>query len=454
MSNSLVEHYRCPESMSCFQTTGQLCERPGYFRLDSRTIGFGRLSMELPVRTALSELTDVMRVDFNDSKCLLPFDPDEIIANLRYERYVETGALPNAGWRRLARNGYYALRPILPFALRTTVKRLLHRGWDQKLFPSWPVDRTVDRTFETLMVHAMNASGLERVPFIWFWPKGYSSCVTMTHDVETTAGLQFCVDLMNINDSYDIKASFQIVPQERYAVPASLLKEMRDRRFEINVHDWNHDGRLFSDRSVFLSRAAGINEFAKRWGAQGFRSGALYRNIEWYDAFTFEYDLSVPNIGHLDPQPGGCCTLMPYFIDGVLEIPLTTVQDYMMFYILGDYSIDLWVRQLETIMDHNGLASFLIHPDYVIGDRARGVYKKLLQHLSSIRSHRKIWIVPPREVNRWWRNRRQMTLIREQGAWKIEGPGAQEACLAYAVSNGNHLMYELASEPTVQVCKQ
>ena len=164
--------------------------------------------------------------------------------------------------------------------------------------------------------------------------------------------------------------------------------------------------------------------------------------------------MSVPNIGHLDPQPGGCCTIMPYFIEGMLEIPLTTVQDYMLFYMLGDYSIDLWKRQLEIIMKHNGLASFLVHPDYVIEDRAKRVYIELLQHLSSIRSSRKVWIVPPREVNCWWRNRRQMTLVCENGDWKIEGPDAQKACLAYAVSDGNRLVYELASESDTELIKQ
>jgi hypothetical protein len=228
---------------------------------------------------------------------------------------------------------------------------------------------------------------------------------------------------------------------------------MRDRGFEINVHDWNHDGRLFSDRNLFLARVGGINEVAQEWGAEGFRAGALYRNVEWYDAFTLAYDMSVPNIGHLDPQPGGCCTLMPYFIGSMLEIPLTTVQDYMLFYMLGEYSLNLWKRQLEVIMEHNGLASFLVHPDYIIEDRARGVYTDLLGHLASIRSSRNVWIVPPREVNRWWRNRRKMTLIQEHGDWKIEGPGAQDACLAYAVRDGNRLVYELASESDKQLVK-
>ena len=67
----------------------------------------------------------------------------------------------------------------------------------------------------------------------------------------------------------------------------------------------------------------------------------MYREQEWFDAFEFSYDMSVPNAAHLEPQRGGCCTVMPYFVGDLLELPLTTTQDYSLFHILGDYSISL-----------------------------------------------------------------------------------------------------------------
>ena len=60
--------------------------------------------------------------------------------------------------------------------------------------------------------------------------------------------------------------------------------------------------------------------------------------------------MSVPNVAHLEPQRGGCCTVMPYFIGDILELPLTTTQDYSLFHILGDYSIALWKQQIELIL--------------------------------------------------------------------------------------------------------
>jgi hypothetical protein len=248
---------------------------------------------------------------------------------------------------------------------------------------------------------------------------------------------------MDLNDSYGVKSSFQIVPVGRYRVSDEILGEIRTRGFEINVHDRSHDGLLYRDRKTFLARAKKINRFAVETGAEGFRSGVLYRNVDWYDAFTVAYDMSVPNVGHLDPQPGGCCTVMPYFIGRILEIPVTTTQDYSLFHILDDYSIELWKRQIGLIMGGNGLASFIVHPDYIIEGRARVTYSELLAYLSLLRSEQNVWTALPGEVNRWWRERSQMKLVHCGGEWRIEGRGSERARIAYAVSDGEELVYTL-----------
>jgi len=160
----------------------------------------------------------------------------------------------------------------------------------------------------------------------------------------------------------------------------------------------------------------------------------------------FSYDMSVPNVGHLDPQPGGCCTVMPYYIANILELPLTTTQDYMLFHLLGQYSTDLWSHQIDLILEGNGLASFIIHPDYIIESKARATYTNLLEHIARLRSERNVWIACPNEFNRWWRNRRQMTLVRNDSGWEIQGPGSQDARVAYAISNGTRIFYTLSTE--------
>ena len=81
------------------------------------------------------------------------------------------------------------------------------------------------------LLSSMKAKGIEEVPFIWFWPGGADSCVAMTHDVETEKGRDFCSELMDLNESFGINASFQVVPEGRYEVPDTLIRAIRDRGF-------------------------------------------------------------------------------------------------------------------------------------------------------------------------------------------------------------------------------
>jgi len=50
-----------------------------------------------------------------------------------------------------------------------------------------------------------------------------------------------------------------------------------------------------------------------------------------------------------------------FLIGKILELPLTTIQDYSRFNILDDYSIRLWKEQV-LIRQTFGLVSFIIHP--------------------------------------------------------------------------------------------
>jgi len=121
---------------------------------------------------------------------------------------------------------------------------------------------------------------------------------------------------------------------------------------------------------------------------------------------------------------------MPYFIDRMLELPATTTQDYTVFHILGDYSIELWKQQVGLIMAQHGLVSFIAHPDYLMPKRARAAYVALLEYLSQLRSEGTIWFPLPGGVDAWWRQRSQMKLVCQGGKWRIEGSGRERGSLA------------------------
>jgi hypothetical protein len=332
---------------------------------------------------------------------------------------------------------------MLPVSVRKYAQRARSLGWRNVAFPKWPVDASLDLLFQRLLQRGMESAGIERLPFIWFWPEGHQAAAILTHDVETAAGRDFCSRLMDLNDSYGMRASFQVVPEQRYAVPDSFLGEIRNRGFELNVHDLNHDGSLFFDKAKFTNRAARINDHARRFGALGFRSAVLYRNLDWFGALDFVYDMSVPNSAPLDPQRGGCCTVMPYFIGSLLELPLTTIQDYSLFHILGTHEMELWNQQITSLITHHALLTFLVHPDYVIERRPQSAYCQLLERLRQAAAQHNCWLPLPREVAQWWKQRQEMRLVQAGAGWKVAGNGAHRARVAWAIADRGQLIYSL-----------
>lgn len=440
----LLDYYKCPEEFLDLELTGKPSQREGFFHFGPGTTCYGRCNTGRPSNIPVGNLYDSLEgVELDQGVARLPFDLNEIVDNLRFERYaknVEGSSFPRY-LREIRHNTYYFLRPWLPVSIRKHIQRFDLYGWRRLTFPQWPVDFTVETILEQVLALCIQAKGISSVPFIWFWPNGSQCCLMMTHDVETSDGTAFCREMMALDESFGLRSSFQFVPEGRYAVSESLLDEVRSRGFEVNIQDLNHDGDLFRDREEFLRRARRINEYIRKFQVKGFRSAVMYRNADWLNAISASYDMSFPSAAHLEPQRGGCCTTMPYFIGGIVELPLTTTQDYSLLHILGESSADLWMREIDSIRQKNGLVSFIVHPDYVNGKRQLALYRSLLEHVSRLRSEANVWIALPGEVDGWWRARNQMKLTSHNGKWRIEGAGSERARIAYATLEDGRITY-------------
>jgi hypothetical protein len=445
MTDCLNSYFRLPSDWhSCIVSDASQSDS-GFFNFGSDLVCYGRCQTGYVAKTPTETLYDAWHdVHLSQRTVHLPIDPEEIIQNFYRERY-EPNLRPR--WEKilghtLIRKSYYLVRELLPVALRRRLQRAYFSGWKKLPFPQWPLDSTVDVFHKKVLALTMEALDRERVPFIWFWPDGAPSCFIMTHDIEDRAGRDFTRPLMDLDESYGLRSSFQVIPEERYEISEAYVCEIRNRGFEFNIHDLNHDGGLYHDKPEFLRRAAKINSYARRYGSRGFRAGSMHRNADWYDAFEFSYDMSIPNVAHLEPRRGGCCTVMPFFVGDIVELPLTTTQDFSLFHILNDYSLDLWKTQIDLIRQHNGLVSFITHADYLTTEPERKVYKALLRYLRETIDRDKVWAPLPGEVNRWWRARNQMTLEPDGKRWKITGPENERARVAFAVLRHGQLTYE------------
>ena len=114
------------------------------------------------------------------------------------------------------------------------------------------------------------------------------------------------------------------------------------------------------------------------------------------------YDSSFHDTDPFDAQPGGCCSILPYFLGDLVELPITLPHDFTLFEVLREPDIALWREKATWIAAHNGLVNVLVHPDYARTPERLRRYDRLLGHLAAMDGG---WHALPREVAAWWRRR-------------------------------------------------
>ena len=148
------------------------------------------------------------------------------------------------------------------------------------------------------------------------------------------------------------------------------------------------------ERSVFINKAI------KEYGASGFRSPMVHRNLEWLQALDIEYDASCFDYDPYQPFPGGTGSIWPFFAGKFVELPYTLPQDHTMFYVLKAKDIGIWKSKIEWILKNRGIVLLLTHPDYLIDGSKMKLYEELLEYLNNLPD---IWRCLPGEMAEYWK---------------------------------------------------
>jgi hypothetical protein len=352
----------------------------------------------------------------------LPFDPGEVMRQFWSESYRDVGRSPVASAAHTAMlRGYYLMRPALPRPVQLRLRRAFTRVQDRSSFPRWPLEESLHTLYAWLFGVLADLAG-QPVPFLSPWPDGRSWALVLTHDVETAAGYRTMELLRAPERELGYRSSWNFVPL-RYRVPDETVRALWREGCEVGVHGLRHDGRDLGSRRLMEKRLPAIREYAERWQAVGFRSPATQRRWELMPRLGFGYDSSYSDTDPYEPQPGGCCTYLPYFNDGMVELPITLPQDHTMFSILGQPDADLWLHKAKQLRDRHGMVLLLAHPDYAGDPRLAEGYRTLLETFAGDDT---VWHALPKEVAAWWRRRSASTIAGDDGRWAIVGPAASD----------------------------
>ena len=340
------------------------------------------------------------RLDAATGDAVVPFSLAEAHASYVSEAWRRDSPYLSLSPRQL--NAFYRVRALTPARVRLAARRLLIRAQGLPDFPAWPVDRSVGRLLRFYVRCALRAGRREEGEFLWFWPDRHQAAVILTHDVENDEGVRRTLEIADLEEKHGFRSSFNFGAW--YQIDPGILRELVDRGFEVGFHGLDHDRTLFSDRRIFEERLPRLAQVAEQLGAVGFRSPSTHRVFSWLAELPVEYDCTIPNSDPYEPQPGGCCSLHPFFVGSVVELPYTLPQDHTLLTLLGHRSPELWLEQAAAIEREHGLIQCVSHPDpgYLGDADKRAVYAEFLRGLAD-RSH--LWRALPREVASWWRRR-------------------------------------------------
>jgi peptidoglycan/xylan/chitin deacetylase (PgdA/CDA1 family) len=367
----------------------------------------------------------------------VPFCVKSVIEAFQSEHYTKSASF--AGLLGMGRQFYYLLRPIIPRSVQIKFRQSITPLQSRQDFPQWPLDVSLDYLLKLVLRMIMQASGISEIPFIWFWPNSFSFAVTLTHDVETLVGFENVWRIASLERKYGFRSLWNFVP-ERYPIDDQLLMDLVADGFEVGVHGLNHDGHLFDSYELFKSRARKINGYLNSWKSQGFRSPSAIRNLTWISTHIQAlYDSSCPTTEKFAPQPGGCCSVFPFMVNEMVEIPFTMPQDHTLFRILNYENNKVWIDIASHIKSLNGLVSVIVHPDYMLSSEDLANYEALLAFLAS---QDDAWFALPQEVAGWWKSRDSQSLIHDAANWEINGLEAQKARVAFATLEDQELIFE------------
>jgi len=108
-------------------------------------------------------------------------------------------------------------------------------------------------------------------------------------------------------------------------------------------------------------------------------------------------------------------TIFPFPVEndgcrkGYIEMPYTLPQDFTLFVVMKEKTIDIWKQKLDWIAEKGGMALLNTHPDYMsfnpgeaaFGEYPATYYLSFLEYIAT-RHAGSYWNMLPRKVAAYW----------------------------------------------------
>jgi len=283
---------------------------------------------------------------------------------------------------------YRFIRKIIPIFIR----HILQYHYSKKI---QYLDNFIDEHLPQHL-HKLNPNFLTSKSF---YPDDYQSIVLLTHDVEGQKGYNYIPKVIELEEKYQFQSSWNLVANKYHIYP-DIIRLIKEKKNEIGIHGYNHDGLLFSSEKIFTFRAKYINKAIANYEAYGFRAPMLHRDIHYLQQLDILYDSSFFDYDPFQPFPGGTGCIYPYKLGKFIELPITLPQDHTLFYILNQKNSKIWQAKTKWLIRNKGIINIITHPDYLLEKDHLKIYDEYLYHLSTLKN---VKIMLPFELAEYWK---------------------------------------------------
>ena len=301
---------------------------------------------------------------------------------------------------------YYALRQVIPARMRHFINSAVMRIRGRPSFPRWPQEDSLLLYWRDWLRASLSALGVSDGWHVGFWPEDAKCCTVLTHDIESPAGFALMRAMADIEYKYGFRSAWNI-PLAQYHIDWDQVEELRAEGFEFGAHGLAHDGKLFRSYTHFSTLAPQLESLALEHNLRGFRSPSTLRSVDWISTMNFDFDSTFADTDPYEVQPGGTCSVFPFFLRGMIELPYTLPQDHTLMNVLHMDPLPMWREKLRWITSVGGMILTLVHPDYCGTSSHLHKYEELLKELRDLDSS---WRALPSQVAAWWRRRSQLRL--------------------------------------------
>ena len=348
--------------------------------------------------------------DFNflsiEKDCININNFESIINNLIYEKYYKQ----NPPLQSILPINYTKI----PVPLRNFLFSILLKLKTDPKWPEWPVEKSVELT-RYLYIKSISIVLKKKIPYASFWPDGKKFAIAVTHDCDTESSFENIDKIRDIEKKYDINSCWNIL-SNKYKIDRGKLRKLKDEGCEIGLHGYNHDNKTpFLKKERIIERITSASEIMQDFGIKGFRSESLLRNKEFLELLSdyFYYDSSTCDTDIYSPvaMRSGACTVFPFFIKNMVEIPVTLPQDYRLMRLnkTKNKIFEIWKEKIDFLIQVNGAVVLLTHPDsHIFGsDKYLDVYDRVLEYVTNFGDG---WNTTPYEIAKWWVERNKIVI--------------------------------------------